>query len=289
MTSVTAVVVHYGNPDDTRECVKSLAAVTDRGLRTLVIDNGAPKPFESGDVEVWRSPENLGFAGACNAGCARAFAAGARWTILLNNDLVVDPGFVEPLVERFGRDASIGAASPKVLFYDTPDLIWAYGARIDRFTGRSPHIGVLERDRGQYDAMTYVDRLPGCSMAIERSTFERVGPFDERFFLYSEETDWCIRARRAGFRLAIEPRSKVWHRGHRATGREGRGLVRYYQIRNQLELVRKHRDYFCLNGWPAIAYLLTASMKEAGLGSARPLVRAYRDYCAGRLGRGSPP
>lgn len=283
---VAVVVLNYNGTADTLECVRSLLRAR-CPARIYVVDNGSRPPLrpaleEAGiHVRLIENAENLGFTGGNNVALRAALDDGARYVLLLNNDTTVDPGFLEPLVAALERDPALGLVTPKIYFYGQDRVFWAHGARVDRWTGRSPHIGVYEKDRGQYDAIGEVDRITGCAMMCRREVVERVGMLDDRFFIYCEELDWCLRIRRAGYRLAVVKDSVIWHKGHRDAGRIGRPFIAYLQTRNQLLLLRKNSNDFAAGGAGALVYFAVSFFHQLARGIGGWLWtrdRRYRDY-----------
>ncbi len=256
---IAIILINYNGLEDTLACVRSLSKIRYPNHQVYVIDNGSQiKPREAileicPQAQVQENTQNLGFTGASNIGCRKALEEGAELVLLLNNDTEVDPGFLEPMVEAMMEDGSLGMVAPKIYFHAQDRVIWAYGGSVSRLTGRSPHIGVYQKDEGQYDHLFEVDRITGCAMLVRKEIFERVGYLDNRFFMYCEETDWCLRIRNAGYRLAVISSSIIWHRGHRASGRVGRPFIGYLLTRNQLLHLRKNSNYFLAGG--AIACL----------------------------------
>lgn len=303
---VGVVVLNFNGKPDTLECVRSLAGLTYPSWRLYAVDNGSREKIAD-DVRailpgavVLENERNLGFTGGNNVGCRRALEDGADFVLLLNNDTVVDPGFLEPLV-RASEASEVGMATPKIYFYAEDREFWAYGARVDKWTGRSPHLGVYRRDTGQFDHIRDVDRITGCAMFVRREVFERVGFLDDRFFIYSEELDWCLRARRAGYRLVVAKDSVIWHKGHRDSGRAGRPFILYLQTRNHLLMLRKNSNYFRCGGGPALCYAGLAGLKEMGrfvlrwmrsgdrkeLRNLSAIARGWRDFACNCWG--APP
>jgi GT2 family glycosyltransferase len=294
---IALVVLNYNGNDDTLECLRSLLKISYPDPRIYVVDNGSDPPLREalGDlrtrVRLIENRENLGFTGGHNAALKLALSEGADQVLLLNNDTVVDPGFLEPLVRALNEDPGLGIVSPKIYFYGKDRVLWSYGARVDRLTGRSPHIGVDEYDSGQCDAIRDVDRVTGCAMLVRRDFLERVGALDDRFFAYAEEMDWCLRARRAGYRVAVVKESILWHKGHRSSGRIGRPFIGYLLARNHLLLLRKHSNYFFAGGSVALAYFalsLGSRLVRAPLDYSRACVRGVVDFWRGRFGRPPP-
>jgi len=298
--TVAIVVLNYNGTEDTLECLRSLRHITYAGARIYLVDNGscpplrASLPAEERHVRLLESPVNLGFTGGCNLAARTALDEGATHVLFLNNDTIVDPGFLEPLVRALEADRRIGIATPKIYFHGQDRVFWAHGARLDPWTGRSTHHGVYRRDAGQYDRVREVDRVTGCAMIARRDFIERVGMLDDRFFAYGEEIDWCLRGRKGGYRMAVVPESVVWHKGHRTSGRLGRPFIAYLQTRNHLLLLRKNAESFVAGGSVAIGYFaLSLAWRTAGAvarGDARSAGAALlgvRDGLRGRFGR--PP
>jgi GT2 family glycosyltransferase len=291
------IVLNFNGTEDTLACLQSLRAITFRDTRVYVVDNGSQPPLkpslprEDRDVRLLESPVNLGFTGGCNLAARAALDDGASHLLFLNNDAVVAPGFLEPLVRAVDDDPQVGIATPKIYFHGQDRVIWAHGASLNLWTGRSLHLGVYRQDTGQFDHVRTVDRVTGCAMLVRRDFVERVGMLDDRFFAYGEEMDWCLRARKQGFRMAVVPESVVWHKGHRTSGKIGRPFIDYLRTRNHLLLLRKNSDSFALRGLVARAVFLTSlTLRSMGLAlrgrraSARAVLRGFRDARHGRFG-----
>ena len=299
--NVAVVVLNFNGNEDTIACLRSLARVTHRPLRIYVVDNGSVPPLrpdlekEHLPVTLIESPENLGFTGGNNLGTHRALSEGADAVLLLNNDTEVDPGFLQPLVRALEEEPDLGIVTPKIYFHGQDRVFWAHGARIDRWTGRSPHIGVYEKDTGQHDHVREVDRVTGCAMLARRRLLEEVGLLDDRFFIYSEETDWCLRARRAGWRLGVIKDSVIWHKGHRDSGRIGKPFIIHLQTRNHLLMLRKNSGSFVAGGLVALAWFSLVAMRQVALGlaacnragwdQASAVLRGVVDFWRGRFGK----
>ena len=137
---------------------------------------------------------------------------------LLNNDTVVDTGALRPLVDEATSDSSVGMVGSKIYYYLPPDVIWFGGGTIDMSTGKTLHDHWQERDVGQSEEPRDVGYVTGCSVLVPRQLMEDVGLMDTRFFLYYEETDWETRAKRCGWRIRYQPKSKVWHKVSSSSG-----------------------------------------------------------------------
>ncbi len=207
------------------ECLESLAAVTWGNMETVVVDNhstdGTAEAIKSSygeRVSILVNHENIGFSRGNNVGIEHALERGADWVLLLNNDTIVDPGLVSALVEAAVRSPDIGVVGPKIYYSDPADRIWSAGGEVFLSRGTARHIGIRERDTGQYDTAHDVDYVSGCALMASRAVFETIGALDPSYTAYFEDTDFCMRARRNGFRVRYAPAAIVWHRISTSTG-----------------------------------------------------------------------
>jgi GT2 family glycosyltransferase len=294
---VAVVVLSWNGRDDTLACLESLAEVRWWGpLTTIVVDNGSTDGTADAvkgrfpDAHLIRNRQNLGFAGGNNVGLRRALELGADYVLLLNNDTVVDPGLLVELVAEAERCPDAAGLCPLVYYAEPPDVIWYAGAMFDPRRGYNDrHLGYGERDTGRYAGVRAVTQATGAALLIPRPALERVGLLADDLFLHVEDTEWSLRARRAGYRLYVVPRAKIWHKVSRDTGGEHSPALAYYGTRNRLEVSRRHAP---LNGLPALrreavtvaAELLHARRAERPLENARAVIEGWRDYRGGRLG-----
>jgi len=245
---VSVITVNWNNFSDSAECLESLKKVTYPNYEVIVVDNGSVGDDVSllkqrfGDsIKVILNERNSGFAGGCNIGIRDALARGADYVVLLNNDTMVAPDFLEALVSVAQSDKSVGVAGGKVLCYELPELIWFAGGIINYRTGRTPIIGSGETDKGQYNEMAKVDWISGCFLFISREVLQAVGALDERFFFGWEDVDISVRAARKGFKVLYVPESRIWHKGF-GIGKRDRlmGMPVYYATRGQFLFMDKH-------------------------------------------------
>ena len=296
---VAIVIVSWGGREDTLSCLASLESVEWEPLTVIVVDNGSTDG--TADAVRTRFPtavlivnsENVGGAEGMSIGIRHALARDADYVLLLDNDTEVDAGFVAPLVEEAEQRPDAGALCSLIYHADQPDVIWYAGARYNpRLPYNGKHVGQGERDLGQYRETRVVDYATACSVLIPCSVFARVGLFDSTLFVYCDDLEWSFRARRAGYRLYVVPRSKVWHKVSAVMGAYS-ATGAYYGLRNQLIVKQRYagqgrargllRDVATL----AIYVIHSRRSQEPRLALAA-IVEAWRDYRAGRLGaRGS--
>src|SRR5579871_2974178 len=294
------VVLSWNGREDTLACLASLARADAPGLITIVADNGSSDGTAEAvaegfpAVELIHNGANLGFAGGNNAGIRRALELGATHVLVLNNDTELDPGFVGALLDEAERRPDAGALCSKILFADPSDLIWFAGATFDPRSGyNGRQRGYREHDDGRFDDVHETDRACGAAMLVPREVLEKVGLFDDDLFVYSEDTDWSLRAREAGYRLYVVPQSKVWHKVSAASGGESSPTTLYYNLRNTIVVCERHAPLGWLGTHRRRTVLLAAHLAQAALSGRKreglsAVLAGWRDARAGRLGQRRP-
>jgi len=245
--TVGVVLVNFNGLADTRDCLRSLAAIDYPRWFPVVVDNASrddPTEILASEFpgcDVIRNHVNGGWAGGNNVGIARCLERRADFVILLNNDTRVDPQLVSRLVIAAEHHRSFGVLGPVIRDFDPPSDIQTEGCTFNRpdrpeFFQRRP----VPLKVGDVPALVEVDIVNGCCLMVSAEVFRRAGRIDERFFLIHEESDFCLRARRAGFRCGVITEALVWHKGSQSFRRSGLRVQRYYDARNLLLLIAKH-------------------------------------------------
>jgi GT2 family glycosyltransferase len=225
-------------------------------------------------------------------GLRHALRQGADYALLLNNDIEMAPDFLRRLVEAAQINLQVGVAGPKIYYYDQPEVIWSAGGIIDWRRGDARMVGLNERDVGQFgNEPREVDFVSGCAMLVRRVALEQVGLLDERFFAYYEEVEWCVRMRRAGFKIVHVPQARLWHK-ITPERRAASPLVHYYMTRNRLLFLK-----ITGAGWRAWLHTLFAEYLRTLISwSVWPrwrgkrelrnaMLKAVVDFQRGRLGK----
>lgn len=237
---LTAVVLTYDRRDLLDVILPSVERQTLRDMRVLVVDNGSRDGSAAYVRERWPAfdvlelPENIGVAAALNRGVV---AVQSEYVALLNNDLELEPNYLELLVRSLDRHPEAASAIGKMLsFHDRTRFDGA--GDIFMWSGIATHRGVGELDAGQYDRADAVFAPCAGAAVYRRSCFDVVGLFDEDFFAYLEDADWGLRAQLAGFSARYEPAAVCYHMGSATTSGE---KARYNALlrRNQLWVVAK--------------------------------------------------
>jgi GT2 family glycosyltransferase len=135
------------------------------------------------------------------------------------------------------------------------------------WTGTMRHVGIRERDDGRFDAAGETGYASGCCFLAKRGTFEAVGMLDESYYMYSEDADWCMRVRRAGFRIMYEPRARVWHKVSVSAGGHLSAFKLWNKFFSNLRFFARYASWYHWLVFPWMNLLVN------GLAAARYLMR----------------
>src|SRR3990167_9534239 len=257
---IAIIVLNYKGLEDTLSCLDSLRRIkrNNFNIEIIVVDNGSGDGSKEAlsnfrDIRLIALEKNLGYSGGNNVGIKEAIKRNSNYLLILNNDTLVDPNLLTELVNAAKKGDII---SPKIYFakgfefhksrYKKADLgkvIWYAGGEIDWQNVIGKHIGVDEVDKGQYSASIETGFATGACMFVKREVFEKVGFFDEKYFLYLEDIDLCQRAKRAGFKITFEPKAIIWHKNASSSGGSGSKLQDYYITRNRLLFAFKYANF----------------------------------------------
>ncbi len=263
MKKAAIITVNYNGEQDVFDCLQSLykLSLRDISLTIYVIDNHSKKentyhleetlktftdPKQIKTV-LLKNAENLGFSGGNNVGIREAVSAGNEYSILLNNDTYVAKDLVEKLILAADAHGDAGIIAPKIYFapgyeyhkdrYSEKEkgkVIWYAGGIMDWKNLIGSHRGVDEVDHGQFDDEELTHSATGCCMLIKREVIKKIGLLDEKYFMYFEDNDFSMRAKKAGFAILYTPKPVVWHKNASSSGGSGSQLQEYYLTRNRL-------------------------------------------------------
>jgi GT2 family glycosyltransferase len=244
---VTAVVLNWNRPQDTLNCLRSLAATAYPALDVIVVDNGSTDDSAATirtafpEATVLENERNLGYAAGNNVGIDRALRGGAAFVLVINNDATVEQDAIQELVRAAGRHTGAGALVPKILYAAEPGRIWAAGARWARIPPRVKLVGLNAADAPRFDRPHELAYATGCAWLLSRPALEELGGFDPAYFMYQEDYDFCYRLRAAGYALHYVPSARVRHAVSSGLGsfspewwyQWSRSVVRFYRVGNR--------------------------------------------------------
>jgi GT2 family glycosyltransferase len=233
---VGVVIINWNNARETLNCLRSLQKLAHPDCSILVVDNGSSDDSVQAiraafpEVEILETGANLGYTGGNNAGMRKLLQREIDWIFLLNNDAWLNPHALDEMVGLGEKDPTIGIIGPLVYHANPPNSIQSAGGLIDR-TWRSSHRGMNQLDTGQFQKPDEVDWVSGCALLARRTMIDQIGLLDERFFMYYEELEWCLRAKKNGFKVILTPKAHVWHSGV-SPDYQPKPYITYYTTRN---------------------------------------------------------
>jgi GT2 family glycosyltransferase len=254
MKKIVISIINYNGQENTLKCLDSLKkiAVKNFEVEVRVIDNHSKDPFTCQEkdyfpikVSVYHSEKNLGFSGGHNIGIRYAQKVNADYILILNNDVSVDKNLLVNLYEEIEKQDAV-AVVPKIYFTpgqefhksrykksDRGKVIWYAGGKLDWANLVGYHVGVDEVDSGQFSLVQETEFATGACVMIPLSVFKKVGMFDERYFLYYEDNDLCMRMKKLG-KIIFVPQAVLWHDNGGSTGGSGSNLQDYFISRNRM-------------------------------------------------------
>ncbi len=244
---VAVVVLDWNGGEETLACLDSVFSQRDASPEVFLVDNASREPVTAEararfpTLVVLRNERNLGYAGGNNVGLRAARAAGADHVLVLNNDATLEPGALKALLDAARSGDGIAAVGARIRSRADPTRLWMAWGEI---TYRQSLVRLVGQDA--VDGPAYGDRrdvpwVSGCALLLTREGVDAVGLFDEDYFAYHEEVDWCARARARGLRIVYAPAAVVVHGGESSSG-GGRYVSRkqYLAARNMVRFVRTH-------------------------------------------------
>ena len=302
MRNVSVSILNFNGEKNTLECVESLKRIDTSKLKLniIVIDNGSVEKLDlkngqwgNTNLKVIRNEKNLGFSGGSNVAIRHALKEGSDYIVILNNDTYVDKKFIEEFVKVAEKSEENGILVPKIYFapgyefhkgkYKKEELgrvFWYAGGEMDWNNVIGHHRGVDEVDRGQYETTQETELATGCCMLIKKEVFEKIGLFDDKYFLYYEDADLSIKVKKKGCKIFYVPDSIIWHKNAGSAGGSGSKLQDYYITRNRLLFGIRYAPI------RAKLALLKESVKIFFTGRYWQR-RGVIDFYLGKLGRGS--
>jgi len=290
---VIAVVVNYNGGAFLGAFLESFRALAYANAGLVVVDNASADeswrlvPGVAPDATLLRSPTNAGFTGGANHGVREASRRGADYVLFLNGDTRLDAGLIEALLAQAGPRTMV---APRVLLEGSDDLL-------------DDTVGEFSWLRGAWRDWTYGKpappslRRPGpvgmaslTALLVPAAVFSEIGLLEERLFMYYEDFDFVLRARRAGFALRHAPDARLWHRRSASSGGGETAFKYYYATRNRLWLLRRHQPPVLFAGFcvyfVATRLVRAAQLARRGRGDlARAILAGTRDFFRGRMGK----
>jgi len=249
---ISVIILNFNGLDDTIKCLDSLKKTKYANFEVIIVDNGSSKNEAiilgikyKNFIKTYRLHNNLGFTGGNNWALAKAKG---KYLVLLNNDTIVEPNWLEPLVKLLENNKKIAVVQPKIkmMFKKSYfDYAGAAGGYIDKYGfpfTRGRIFNTQEKDISQYDGVWPIFWASGSACMIRKSIIKRVGGlFSENLFNYMEEIDFCWRVWRAGYKVMFTSESVVYHK---VAASAGKNVIkkRFWEHRNNLYILIRNLD-----------------------------------------------
>lgn len=204
---ILAIVVKYRQKEKLKKCLQALKKAK---VKFMIIDN---------------DQSNRGFAKAVNLGIKKALRQKISHVLLINPDVIVPKNFLKSISHN-----SADIVAPVIKFKRNNQQVKDFGGLVNLNWGTTVHM--------ENQPIKTPDYVSGAAMLIKSQVFQKIGLFDERFFLYFEDVDFCLRAKQAGFKLAVEPKAVVFHQLQE--GKQKSWFKKYHHFKSQLTFINKY-------------------------------------------------
>ena len=255
---VAIVTVNYNHADDTIKCLESILQTIYTNYQIFVVDNGSNDidyqklnlfVENANSLKLVRLHKNKGYVGGINFGLSNASQIMPDYYLIMNNDTLMDKDAVKELIttsEKYNKNCIV---SGKVYNMDEPDTLQYIGQWCKSYNNFDfpPYIkGMGEKDLGQYDQELEMDMLDDIFWLLPDNVFKRVGYYCDYFFLYGEQNDYVLRAKKLGFKMIYTPNAKIWHYHHLSLGDDNNKAhrINYWTSYAVLLLVYLHLSYW---------------------------------------------
>ena len=276
---VFIIILNYNGKDFIKRNLLSVFGIAYPNFKVVLVDNDSADGSleiamgEFSKAIIIRNSANLGFSAGNNVGIRYALERGADYVMLLNVDTVVEKNILSDLVWPMEEDQKIGIASPLIREGNSPN-IWFSGGKISWLKMKTAHER-KERQENYFGS----DYISGCAMVVRSEVFKGVGPLDEDYFLYWEDADFSVRARRAGYKLMVNPASRI---RHFESSERKKDSKLYWMVFSGLLFFRKNSPFW-MRPW-IFAYILARKLKnkidlklERKI-DAKIVSKAYQDF-----------
>lgn len=291
---VGIVLVNYNGMKFMPECLESLSKIDYADAQIVVVDNasadGSPEwtAAHFPDVVLVRHVENLGITGGNNAGIDWCRKNECAWILLLNNDTVVEPDFLSRLLDCAEPDCLL---VPKIYFYDDRTRLNNHLGGFDYWRGIHRDWFYGRPDTSASRKVSLATMANTCALLIPLDVATRVGPMDNEYFIYFDDSDFITRAIRSGSRVKFVPDAVLYHRESSSSGGADSPLTVYYATRNRLYFMRKHQKNPLILGFFWVYFALTRILvalnyfRRGQYAQIRALRNGNADFFSGKMGR----
>ena len=250
-SKVAVIIVNWKKYDITSICIESILNSTNSNFKIILVDNESDnkkvKNFKYRDeIKIIQNKKNEGFSKANNIGIDYALKNNFDYTILINNDTIVEKNLIEVLLKT-ARAKNFSVLQPLILKYNGKE-IWNAGGRINYFFGN--FITRKKVDHSLNSSHELTEWLTGCCCLFKTKIFKEIGKLDESFFAYYEDVDFSLRLKKHGYKIGFTSKTHIYHYESFSSisnnSKEGKlsPYIHYLNIRNHILILKKHSDLF---------------------------------------------
>ena len=214
---IKILILNWNGKHLLKHCLDSVSAIDYPNYSVMVIDNGSTDNSVKmvkenfSEVELLELENNNGFAGGYNRCFTRLKDEYSGFILLLNNDTEVDPDILNSFIqakEKYGDNNLYGG---KIFYQETPNLIWYAGGNVNLKRAKISHRGIRQNDLAEFSKPLQTDYITGCCLFTSMEVINQLNGFDERFNMYGEDVELCLRAKKEGINCYYWPDAKLFH------------------------------------------------------------------------------
>ncbi len=245
---IKILILNWNGKHLLKPCLDSVSAIDYPNYSVMVIDNGSTDNSvkmvkeKFSEVELLELENNDGFAGGYNRCFTRLKDEYSGFILLLNNDTEVDPTILSSFIqakEMYGDNNLYGG---KIFYQDTPNLIWYAGGNVKLKRAKISHRGIRQNDSAEFSKPLQTDYITGCCLFTSMEVINQLNGFDERFNMYGEDVDLCLRAKQKGIICYYWPDAKLWHHISASIGGNYSISKMLKKMKAYIRLIRKHHS-----------------------------------------------
>ena len=250
-SKVAVIIVNWKKYDITSSCIESILNSTNSNFKIILVDNESDnkkvKNFKNrNEIEIIQNKKNEGFSKANNIGIDYALKNNYDYTILINNDTIVEKNLIEVLLKT-AQAKNFSVVQPLILKYNGKE-IWNAGGRINYFFGNFITRKKVGNSLNSSHELT--EWLTGCCCLFKTKIFKEIGKLDESFFAYYEDVDFSLRLKKHGYKIGFTSKTHIYHYesfssiSNNSKGGKLSPYIHYLNIRNHILILKKHSDLF---------------------------------------------
>lgn len=264
---VSIIIVNWNGSQVFASCLTSLEKLKYPRWELIVVDNGSidksqnlPVSFKLNHVQygLIQNTSNLGFAAANNQGLEKVKG---EYILLLNNDTLVTPDFLNIMISKMEKDKNIGVMQPKIFLIDKPGYLDNAGTYLT-WTGFLEHWGFMQKDKKEFNKDRKIFSAKGACLLTRSDLVNKIGLFDMDFGSYFEETDFCWRVWLAGYDVVYYPQSHIYHMLGATSKKMKQTTINYHSFKNRICSLTKN-----LNSANLVSILIPHILILLGLGA----------------------